>query len=216
MPAYAPPRRNATHSPSALAIVLGLHAAGLAALLLYKPALVAFVPSDPPDITFIDPAPPPEPVPPPPAPPQSVPAPNPPQFAEPIVPLPVPGPAIDAELLTTPAPPTELAGVDAGVLEVELLPARVPPRLVTPGDKLKPPYPSSMRRAEKEATLRLRLAVDRVGRVTSVTPLNDVEPAFLAAAERHILKHWRYEPARLGDDAIAADVTVSLAFTLED
>ena len=64
--------------------------------------------------------------------------------------------------------------------------------------------------------LRLRLDIDAVGRVTKVTPLGSFDSAFLSSAERHILRHWRYEPATLGGDAIGDTTVVSLEFKLDD
>lgn len=218
MLAYAP-RRRATTSPGALAIVLAIHAAGLAALLLAKPDLVRQLPAPPTVIDFIDDTPPPPPdVPPPPAPREMVretvtPLPTP---ADPIVEIPVAGPAIATDAILDVAPPAEFGDrVAPDLPDVAPAPVRMAARLVTPPHRLKPDYPPSKRRAEEEATLRLKLDIDAVGRVTRVTPVGSYDAVFLAAAERHILKHWRYDPATVGGDAVATSTTVSLEFRLD-
>ena len=57
------------------------------------------------------------------------------------------------------------------------------------------------RRAEEEATLRLRLTIDARGRVIAVEPVGPADPSFLEAARRHILRAWRYKPAT--EDGVA-------------
>ena len=89
-------------------------------------------------------------------------------------------------------------------------------RFVTPADLVRPPYPRSKQQSEESASLRLTLAIDARGRVTSVSPAGQADPVFLDAARRHILRHWRYQPAMEGDAAIPSIVTVTLKFELED
>ena len=84
------------------------------------------------------------------------------------------------------------------------------------GDQLRPPYPEAKRRLSEEAILRLRLAIDDRGRVVAVDPVGRADPAFLAAARSHLLRHWRYRPASEGGRAVAAGVTVTLSFRLSD
>jgi periplasmic protein TonB len=95
-------------------------------------------------------------------------------------------------------------------------PIRVGPRLATSEQALKPPYPLDMRRAEQEATLRLKLTIDARGRVTAVDPVGLANPSFLEAARRHILKAWRYKPATEDGSAIPSTTVISLSFRLED
>ena len=72
-----------------------------------------------------------------------------------------------------------------------------------------------MRAKEREAVLRLRLAIDERGRVAAVEPVGRADPVFLAAARRHILKAWRYRPAMDGDRAVASSTVVTLKFELD-
>ena len=78
------------------------------------------------------------------------------------------------------------------------------PQLLTPASELKPPYPPSKLLSEEEATLKLRLTIDERGRVVAVEPVGRADPAFLDAARRHLLAHWRYKPASEDGRAIAS------------
>ena len=62
----------------------------------------------------------------------------------------------------------------------------------------------------------LSLTIDARGRVTSVTAVGAADGAFLEAARRHIVRHWRYQPASESGTAVASTITVSLTFTLEE
>ena len=81
---------------------------------------------------------------------------------------------------------------------------------------LAPPYPVTKQRLGEEASLRLSLAIDPRGRVTAVTPVGFADPVFLNAARRHILRHWRYQPASEGGEAVASSIVITLSFRLED
>jgi protein TonB len=128
------------------------------------------------------------------------------------------GPALGSELpnigtaLETPIQQTVEADPPPPVAE----PVRVAARALTPPDLLRPPYPESKLRSEEQAVLRLRLAIDARGRVTAVEPVGDVDPAFLAAARSHLIRHWRYRPATEDGRAVATSLTITLRFELED
>ena len=68
-------------------------------------------------------------------------------------------------------------------------PVKLGPRLATPESELKPPYPASKLLTEEEAVLNLKLTIDQNGRVVAVDPVGRADPAFLAAARRHLLAH---------------------------
>jgi protein TonB len=89
-------------------------------------------------------------------------------------------------------------------------------RFVTPNSAIKPPYPLDKRRAEEEATLRLRISIDERGRVTSVEPIGPADASFLEAARRHILRAWRYKPATEDGQAVRSSTVINLSFRLED
>ena len=88
-------------------------------------------------------------------------------------------------------------------------------QLMTSAANLKPPYPGSKLASGEEATLRLRLSIDAKGRVTDVEPIGPAERAFLEAARRHLLAHWRYRPASEDGRPTASATVVTLRFQLE-
>ncbi len=225
MLAYAAHRRSRRrYSPSTLVLIVGAHAVALTMLATAKMDLGDTLP---PVVTRIfdvpNPPPPPEEVQP--LPQQPSPAPPRSQIDTPPVIIPVPphpGPSVDL----TPAPPTP--GPIIGTNPVPLpqpvpIPTREPapvvktgPKLATAGDLLRPPYPESKRRMEEEATLRLRLSIDERGRVTAVEPIGNADAAFLDSARRHLMRTWRYTPAKEDGRAVPSSLVITLRFQLED
>jgi protein TonB len=198
-------------------IIVG-HAALLAAVLTAKMVTVTSDPFERIEITNvpIDP--------PPPAPPRPVDVSKPdPQRSfidqvRPIVPM-------DQTIATTPidqGPPSQ--GLDPVIGTGPTIsldppradPVRTGPRFVTAENAVRPPYPLDMRRAEQEATLKLRLTIDARGRVTAVEPVGAANPSFLEAARRHILRAWRYKPATEDGVAVPSTTVISLSFRLEE
>lgn len=133
-----------------------------------------------------------------------------------VVPVPQPGPPqIDARPMQLPAVEPTIEPqprVDAR----PAVPVRMGPRFATPDSRVKPPYPQQKLRSEEEAVLRLRLSIDERGRVASVEPVGRADPVFLSAARRHLMAHWRYQPATEGGQAIAASTVITLRFELDD
>ena len=217
MLAYAANRSRAAGragSPKALTLIIAGHVLALAAVLTAKPELVGMQPDPPPIIVNIPDTPkPPEPVEPPTRNPQD-------SF------IPVERPIIDMDQPTPiqidPGPTMADIGVVIGSGPTTVIdpPRHVPllvgPRLATAEDSLKPPYPNDKLRAEEEATLKLRLAIDIRGRVIAVDPVGAADPSFLAAARRHILRNWRYKPATEDGVAVPTSTVISLSFRLED
>jgi protein TonB len=111
------------------------------------------------------------------------------------------------------------AGTAVVIPEIKPLPKPYPvklePRLLTSGEELKPPYPSSKLITEEEASLTLRLTIDERGRVVAVEPVGRADPVFLAAARRHLLARWRYKPASEDGRAIASTAVITLRFQLD-
>ncbi len=95
-------------------------------------------------------------------------------------------------------------------------PIRLAARFATPNSAIKPPYPIDKRRAEEEATLKLKLSIDARGRVVAVEPVGPADASFLEAARRHILRAWRYKPATDDGVAVPSSTVINLAFRLED
>jgi protein TonB len=228
MLAYAAHRRAQRQlSPRVLTTIVGVHAVALGLLVTAKVDVgEKFTPVITRIFTVPPEAPPPEPLPPEPSPQPRITPRSKIDQPEPIVPAPpLPGPALDQ----TPAPPN--AGPNIGQ-EMKPLPQPIPalplpepkpqpvvksgPLLVTPPDRLRPPYPEAKRRLEEEAALRLRLSIDDRGRVVGVAPVGNADPQFLDAARTHLLRFWRYKPATVDGRGVPTEITITLRFQLDD
>jgi periplasmic protein TonB len=215
--ANAPKAATRSGSPKALTLVIVGHAALLAAVLAAKPELVGFQPDTPQTIFDV-------PIDPPPQPPEPVEITKPdPQtsFIEKvrtIVPM-------DQTIATTPIDqgpssqgldPVIGTGIAISADPPRAEPVRTGPHFATAESSVRPPYPLDMRRAEQEATLKLRLTIDARGRVTAVEPVGTANPSFLEAARKHILRSWRYKPATENGVAVPSTTVISLSFRLEE
>ena len=219
MLAYAAKTRpwGRSESPKALVLIVAGHALLLSALFMTRMD-IAPLKDDPTDVIFV----PNPPKPPPPTPvddPQTPTRPvttidQPRVIVPPVVPQPGfdPGPVI---LDVTPYAGPIVAPPYVPPITPRADPVKVAPRFITPDSLLRPPYPLSKIRSEEEASLRLRLAIDPRGRVTSVDPVGSADPEFLAAARRHILKAWRYKPATEDGTAISSSLVITLKFRLD-
>lgn len=94
-------------------------------------------------------------------------------------------------------------------------PVRIGPRFATPARAVRPPYPAAKLQSEEEAVLKLRLSINERGRVVAVEPVGRTDSAFLAAARKHLIAHWRYRPATVDGRAIASSTVITLRFELE-
>jgi len=221
MLAYAADNRPAGRagSPKALTLILAGHAVLIAAVMTAKMELVPIDRFDPTDLINV-------PTPPPPPPPTDE--------VEPKTQQPVTQdsfirqerPIVDMNA-TTPSTAFDLgqltdiatvigSGPTTIPLDPPKAPVRIAARFITPDSALKPPYPLDKRRAEEEATLRLKLSIDTRGRVVAVEPVGPADASFLEAARRHILRAWRYKPAMEGGVAIPSSTVINLSFRLED
>ena len=198
-------------SPTKLGLVIALHGAALAALVL-MPQTVIDRWRPPRTIVELLPIPPdPAPEPPPPRPndrarpsPQPVPIP---------VPLPLPGPTFD------PLPPQPGAGPVAEPAPPEPIPdpvrieAQFDPRFAS---SVQPTYPPIEHRAQREGMVRLRVTIGPDGRVRHVERLSATSDAFWQATERHALSRWRFRPATLDGRPVESRITLSVYFRLTD
>lgn len=217
--ATSPKPAGRAGSPQALALILLGHAAVISAVLMAKPELVGLPPNEPTVLIDI-------PAPPPPPQPETIvkPQPRDPVTQETFIDQ--ERPLVDMGQTTSIALNSGQSLQDIGtvigsgpttVIDLpEAEPVRVGPRLATSENAIKPPYPLDMRRAEKEATLRLKLTIDPRGRVIAVDSVGPANPSFLEAARRHILKAWRYKPATEDGLAVPSTTVISLSFRLED
>ena len=135
---------------------------------------------------------------------------------EPLLPLPTPpGPVVPSSGNARPEPMGEVA-VNLPVYHPAVHnPVKHGAALLTSGEDLKPPYPSSKLLTEEEAVLTLRLSIDERGRVVAVEPVGKTDPVFLAAARRHLLAHWRYRPASEDGRPLASSAVITLRFQLD-
>lgn len=216
MLAYAAsrPRIGARHSsPNAMLAIIALHVGAVAVLMSVKMDLPQRILDHGTEVTFV-----PIPQPPPPNPPASPPQPHQPTFTPPQSQIPLP--PVDHQVIdTVPSfpnvAPWPTPSVDPLPHTDPLPPVRIGARLLTPESELKPPYPQSKLLAEEEATLKLRLTIDEHGRVVAVEPIGRADPAFLDAARRYLIAHWRYRPASEGGRALASTEVITLRFQLD-
>jgi len=135
------------------------------------------------------------------------------------VPIPLPDP-VQVDTSQTTMNPIPI--VDAGTAvfpelpkTVVTAPIRHDAQLLTRPEDLKPPYPASKLASGEEASLRLRVTIDERGRVTAVDPVGYADHAFLEAARRYMIAHWRYQPATEDGRAVAASTVITLRFQLD-
>lgn len=208
-------------------VVLGVHAALLFVLLQLNPELGRRV--EPVLVSFIslpDPVAPREP--------EAAPAPvgNRAEVPRPQrVPRPQPAtepfpPAIAAE-----APPVQsspASSVSAPVRESEalvaapLVAARHPPASVVPPrfdaaylNNPRPEYPRVSKRMGEHGKVMLRVYVSAAGKPEQVEVRTSSGSPRLDEAARQAVEHWKFVPARQGDDAVAAWIIVPITFVLE-
>ena len=217
MPVYASTPGFADHPrhPRALILIVGGHAALIAAVMTAKMELPVRIFDPPIVIDSIRIPPPPTPVPPEPEA-KTLPQNSTVDQPQPEVEIPIPiGPTIDP----TPIPPPTNSGpigvgLDPGPTIPVADPVRIAARFITPERLIKPPYPVDKQRLEEEATLRLRLSIDERGRVIAVEPVGKVDRSFLEAARRHLIANWRYRPATEDGRPVPSSTVITLTFRL--
>lgn len=217
-PATRPVPVGRSSSPNSMLAIVAAHIAAIAALMSARMDLPTSPPKTPLTVDFIkpDPVPPETPVD---RPRQEVAGPDralsvpDPLVSVPdqpdVIPVPDPLPPLDRivpDLNTSTRPPGDAAKPIAAT----------PAVLLTGVAELKPPYPASKLASGEEADLKLRLTIDERGRVTSVEPLGRADSAFLSAARRHIIGHWRYRPATSDGRGVATSLVITLRFRLDD
>ncbi len=67
---------------------------------------------------------------------------------------------------------------------------------------------------KRKRLLRLKLTIDANGRVVAVDPVGRADAAFLDAARRHLIAHWRYKPALDDGHAVVSSMVITLRFEL--
>lgn len=210
-----------TASPTSLGLVVLIHGAAIAALVLAKMEMpvapkfpipdVISIPIDKPPPEEITPEPkaevkPPEPVfverevivPPPPTPHDNVTA------TRDVTPIYAdPGP-ITERIVERPPEPKPIHE-----------PVRREARLDS-SSELKPPYPVSEQRAGTEGSVTLRVMIGPDGKVKSAQKVRATNDAFFQATLRHALRHWKFRPATLDGRPVETSKVMTLHFTLEE
>ena len=217
MLAYAAHRRRIAqrHSaPHAMLLIIAGHVALIAAVMSARMEVPVRLLPSPTEVDLIELPPPPPRQPQPDTPPK--PSPSTVDRVPVIVPIPQPS---DDRFDPIPIPSLPNAGtigpaVDARPAVRPVEPVRVGPRFATPPSAVRPPYPRSKIARDEEAVLKLRLSIDERGRVVAVDPVGKADRAFLEAARRHLLAHWRYRPATEDGRAVASSTVITLRFEL--
>ena len=214
--ANAPRPADRRPAPNAMLFIIAGHVAVIAAVMSAKMDLPTRL-FHPPTVVMTIPIPKtPDPTPQPDSPSQPA---NDPRIDQTNATLPPVGPTIPVDQTgpTSLGPPTASNEIKLppGPPFVAIEPLKLGPRLLTPASQLKPPYPASKLLTEEEATLRLRLTIDERGRVIAVEPVGRADSVFLAAARRHLLGHWRYQPASEDGRAVSSSTVVTLRFQLD-
>jgi protein TonB len=108
-------------------------------------------------------------------------------------------------------PPEEAPG-DEPALPPPAVAPDTPPRLV----HLDPPrYPSAARRARREATVRLQVAIDVRGRVISADPVGETMGLGFEEAAREAALRARFEPARRRGRPVPGQTSITVRFVLD-
>jgi TonB family protein len=88
------------------------------------------------------------------------------------------------------------------------VPAEVMEKLLT--HRVDPDYPAAARPANLQGVIVLDVVVGRDGSVVDVHALNG--PELLAQAAVAALRWWRFEPYRVGGQAVVVETTVAVEF----
>lgn len=214
-------------SPTGFGLVLLLHGAAIAGVLMIKgPDIIAKRGViDIIDIRAPEPPPPIDP---------------PPQTERQDIPLPAPpAPHVPDRIVDTPptpgpsfaeGPPTErfdprpatsdagTGGSGAGTVPPLDRPRPEPVRteaLFSRGIEQQPPYPVSEIRGGREGSVRVQVRIGTDGRVKAVSRLSATSDAFWRATERHALARWRFRPATEDGRAVESNKTLTVHFRLD-
>ena len=208
-----------TLRPGGLALVIALHAAAFAGLVLVKTDVMRH---DSPITRIIDvitpTPPPPEPTPPPPRPVQPT--------HESVIDSP---PAIvrtqsqsDVTTQSQHAEPPQPLGPPARetVIAANIPDVHVPVRSEAQFDprfagELQPPYPPAEEAAQREGDVRVRITVGPDGRVRAIECLSATRDVFCRATERHGRSHWRFRPATVDGRPVESTKTMNIMFRIQ-
>lgn len=210
-------------SPTSLALVVALHAAGFGALILAGNTHFLKLDRDPTVVRNI-PIPPDPPVVPPPDRVEPQRPAREPTFIDTTPPV---GPANDNNAATGESEARPPVAADPGPRTVE--PVRDPPRPDPPppvrreaqldprhARDLQPPYPAPELRAERDGVVRIRLTIAANGRVTAVERLSATSEHFWRATQQQALNRWRFRPATLDGRPVQGTKVMTVNFRIQD
>ena len=205
--------------PGGLALVIALHAAAFAGLVLVRTDIIR---ADPGSTAIFDVRVPAEPEP------EPEPRPQPDQrqapsvidTVRPIVDTTVTRPTVtDPPLPPLPPMPRVSDQVQLADAAPDLPPpppvrveAQFDPRYAS---ELLPPYPASEESAQREGVVRVRVTVGADGRVKAIRKVSATSDAFWRATERHALARWRFRPATVDGRPVESNKVMSVHFRIE-
>jgi protein TonB len=206
--------------PASLAVVVGLHAAALGAVILF--GTTTFIAQKAPRTDMFNvPIPPPPPVqpPPPPRPDERTS-----QHQSVIDQRPVDAPPVGPQVATDPpTPPQPPVGPVGPVRYAEVSTPRIPDPVrraaeVDPRFRaaLQPPYPPDRERAQQEGQVRVRITIGTDGRVTAIEQLSATNDSFWRVTERQARSRWRFRPATVDGRPIVSTMVFTVTFRLPD
>jgi protein TonB len=214
--------------PSSAALVVLMHGAGIAALLLLGTEIVKRDPPTRTDVTTVDL---PDPPPTPPEPPTDNVRPQQQPSRLDTPPTPSPFRSNAPPVTGTPIPPGPVEGIVGP--EPQPFPPQPQPREETPppappppvrteaqldprASELQPPYPASEQRDQREGSVAIRITIGTNGRVIATQRVSATSDAFYSATERHARARWRFRPATLDGRPVEASRVMTVRFTLND
>ena len=211
-----------TSSPGSLTLVIALHAAGIAGLMLWKTEYVR-TNVKPLIVDMIQQAPPPDPVEPVPQVKQEVRQKTVIDQDPPVIRTERPTefrlePAPDIKPVFDPGPIGDV------IADPVLVPLPDPPKPVAEpvrreatmlaSSQLQPPYPASEQRAENEGSVTVKVLIGTDGRVKSVEKVRGASEAFFRTTEQQALRHWRFRPATVDGRPVESRKIITVHFRL--
>lgn len=192
---------------------IAVHALALMLLLIPATQPLIKAPRERMQVTWVLPPPPPEIIRHPPADPQRLPPTVPVTTQRAPAPLPTPTATLDEALTVTPMPASETAAPaleSAPAVPSPAAGAQLQYRSAPP-----PPYPVAAIRLGQQGTVLLRIRVDSEGNPVAVSIEKSSGSRVLdQAARQQVLRHWRFVPALVDGQAVAADGLVPVDFSL--
>jgi protein TonB len=207
-------------SPASLALVVLLHGALIAAVVLIKgPAFQRLIDTTTVRLIPIQPDPPPVQPPPPPHPERPQPPDQ--QIDQP---RPLNQTATQQQTVYRDPGPTQMAlNEGSGTNVTPVLPPPPPPPVpvrraaqIDSASRLQPPYPPSEIRAGRDGRVQVRITIGPDGRVVDVARLSATSDAFFQATREQALRYWRFRPATVDGRPVEETRVMSVVFRLED